>query len=85
MPICADCGQPTANAARCEACEAVEVALTPRSSQVIEPPRQTIAFPVLIPERETRALPRIALWAAVGLAVVALVLGVVYAWRSRTF
>jgi hypothetical protein len=79
MPTCPECGQPTPYASRCESCQAVETALTPRSSPAIEPPRRTVTFPLLVEAGGTPARRRIGLWIAVAAALAALVSVAVYA------
>ena len=83
MAMCRDCGQPAGNATLCDACEAVEVALAPRRGPFVEPLQSTISFPLLAPERDAPARHRAALWVAVGVAVLAVVAAVLYAWRMR--
>lgn len=67
---------------RCDACGAVEAALTPRSGRVVEAPERTVSFPLLAPEREAPARHRAALWVGRGAGLIALVTGVLYAWRT---
>ena len=96
MPTCPECGQPTNHAGRCEACEAVEFALTPRSSPAIEPPPKrpaamarrpaeppppTVTVPLRVEREDTAPPRRIGLWVAAAALAVALAVGGVYAWR----
>ena len=81
MAVCRDCGKPSGDATLCDRCEAVEAALTPRGTRFVEPVESTISFPLLAPERDAPPRHRIVRWLAVGVAAVALLTAVFYAWR----
>lgn len=90
MRTCRDCGGQTQGAVLCESCQAVEVALTPRSVPAITPgrvpptapPHAHVTFPLLPPAREPEPGGTRAVWIASVVAVLVLVGALAVGWRA---